>query len=91
MKLLEPSVPPKPDPESETYDEEYFRSSCGPDPYERNEVWLGFFSSIVEQVIRSLSPRKVLKCRVRPWYARGGVLGQGYPGQRYRCLDLRDR
>ena len=31
-----------------------------PDPYERNEVWLGFFSSIVEQVIRSLSPRKVL-------------------------------
>ena len=60
MKLVEPRISPKPEPESETFDEEYYHSSCGPNPYERNEAWLGFFSSIVEQVIRSLSPRKVL-------------------------------
>ena len=60
MKLVEPGISPQSDPESETFDEEYFRSSCGPNPYERNDAWLSFFSSIVEQVVRSLSPRKVL-------------------------------
>ena len=61
MKLVEPGIPPQPDPDSETYDEQYYRCYGGPkEPYERNEAWLSVFSSIVEKLIRSLSPRKVL-------------------------------
>ena len=64
MKLVEPRISPKPEPESETFDEEYYHSSCGPNPYERNEAWLGF-SSIVG--------RSSAACR------RGRSLMQGAP------------
>ena len=45
---------------SSLYDETYYRSGCGPIPYERTDYWLGFFAGIADQIARSLNPHKVL-------------------------------
>ena len=37
----------------------YYAGSCGPIPYERNGHWLHFFSSMAEEIARSLRPRTV--------------------------------
>jgi glycosyltransferase involved in cell wall biosynthesis/SAM-dependent methyltransferase len=42
------------------YDEGYYKSCCGPIPYERSERWLSFFSRIAEELIRSLRPSRIL-------------------------------
>ncbi len=42
------------------YDENYYRSGCGPVSYERNEFWLGFFARIADEIARSLKPFRVL-------------------------------
>ena len=42
------------------FDADYYRSGCGPFPYERNERWLNFFGAIAGEVIRSLHPQSVL-------------------------------
>jgi SAM-dependent methyltransferase len=46
--------------DAQTFDEAYFRTGFGPIPYERNSIFLGFFASIVDQLVRGLSPRSVL-------------------------------
>jgi cyclopropane fatty-acyl-phospholipid synthase-like methyltransferase len=45
---------------SSLYGAEYYRSHCGPVPYERNDVWLSFFHSVADHIFRSLKPRKVM-------------------------------
>src|SRR5262245_41973084 len=42
------------------YNEGYYKSCCGPIPYERSEFWLSFFSRIAEELIRSLQPLRIL-------------------------------
>ena len=44
----------------QAYGPEYYNAGLGPIPYERSEVWLNFFSSIADQVVRSLHPHRVL-------------------------------
>jgi GT2 family glycosyltransferase len=58
---VEPAGGPKADPiaSGRLYDEAYYRSGCGPVPYERNDHWLRFFAGIAEEIARSLKPRKV--------------------------------
>ncbi len=41
------------------YGPQYYRSGCGPIPYERNEHWTRFFGGIADEIIRSLNPRRV--------------------------------
>src|SRR5579863_9722468 len=41
------------------YDAEYYKSGCGPIPYERNSHWLNFFGGIADEVVRSLRPSRV--------------------------------
>ena len=52
-----------PEPESvpvgSLYDEAYYRSGCGPIPYERSEYWLRFFATVAEEMARSVKPRSV--------------------------------
>ncbi len=57
----EPAEGPKADSiaSGSLYDEAYYRSGCGPVPYERNDHWLRFFAGIAEEIARSLKPRKV--------------------------------
>ena len=56
----------KPDGQSaeelgQLYDEEYYRTGCGPVPYTRAEPqWLPFFGSVAEQLIRAFHPKRVL-------------------------------
>ena len=45
---------------SQVFDETYYLKGCGPDPYARSAQWLNFYQGLVEQLIRSLSPRSVL-------------------------------
>ena len=42
------------------FDEEYYKTGLGPDPYERSAPWLNFYAGIVDEIIRSLGPRHVL-------------------------------
>lgn len=43
------------------YDEEYYRTGCGPVPYTRAEPqWSPFFGSIADQLIRAFHPKRVL-------------------------------
>src|SRR3984957_4009018 len=41
------------------YDAEYYRTGCGPKPYEHNEYWLGFFGSVADALIQYLKPAPV--------------------------------
>lgn len=43
-----------------TYDAEYYRTSCGPLPYERSPHWLNFFGNVADQIVRLLQPKRVL-------------------------------
>ncbi len=40
-----------------SYDAEYYRTGCGPKPYEHNEYWLRFFGSAADALIRYLKPQ----------------------------------
>jgi SAM-dependent methyltransferase len=42
------------------FDEEYYKTGFGPNPYERSAPWLNFYAGIVDEIIRSLGPRRVL-------------------------------
>jgi SAM-dependent methyltransferase len=43
------------------YDEQYYKTGCGPVPYTRAEPqWSPFFGSIAEQLIRAFHPKRVL-------------------------------
>jgi GT2 family glycosyltransferase/predicted nuclease with TOPRIM domain len=46
--------------ESDLFDEEYYRTGCGPVAYERSDHWISFFGLIAEHLIRSLKPARVL-------------------------------
>jgi cellulose synthase/poly-beta-1,6-N-acetylglucosamine synthase-like glycosyltransferase/glycosyltransferase involved in cell wall biosynthesis len=39
------------------YDAEYYRTGCGPQPYEHNEYWLRFFGGIADALIQYLHPQ----------------------------------
>ena len=39
------------------YDAEYYRTGCGPKPYEHNEYWLRFFGSVADALIQYLKPQ----------------------------------
>ena len=41
------------------YDAEYYRTGCGPKPYEHNEYWLRFFGSVADALIQYLKPQTV--------------------------------
>ncbi|TWB51688.1 methyltransferase family protein [Rhizobium sp. ERR 922] len=45
---------------ADQFDEEYYKSGFGPDAYERTAPWLNFYARIVDEIIRSLQPRRVL-------------------------------
>ena len=42
-----------------TYGPDYYRSHCGPVPYERNDHWLGFFGTVADMLVRAFAPRRV--------------------------------
>lgn len=42
------------------YDEHYFRTACGPHPYERAEPWLTFFGTVADRILRDFQPASVL-------------------------------
>ena len=43
------------------YDEEYYRTACGPVPYTRSEPhWAVFFGRIADELIQALHPQRVL-------------------------------
>jgi hypothetical protein len=46
---------------SERFDENYYRTSCGP-PYERSPHWLEFFGALADQIVQTVAPRTVLDC-----------------------------
>jgi hypothetical protein len=41
------------------YDADYYASCCG-EPYERNDVWLSFFSRIADHIVSELQPHSAL-------------------------------
>jgi 2-polyprenyl-3-methyl-5-hydroxy-6-metoxy-1,4-benzoquinol methylase len=45
---------------ADQFDQEYYKTGLGPDPYERSAPWLNFYAGIVDEIIRSLGPRRVL-------------------------------
>ncbi|NTG47595.1 class I SAM-dependent methyltransferase [Agrobacterium rhizogenes] len=45
---------------TDQFDEEYYKSGFGPNAYERTAPWLNFYAHIVDEIIRSLQPRRVL-------------------------------
>lgn len=40
------------------YNEEYYRSHCGPVPYRRDDYWLNFFGNVADTIVRSFAPRR---------------------------------
>lgn len=50
----DPAIDPATD-----YGAEYYKSGCGPIPYERNSHWLNFFGGIAAELVRSLRPKRV--------------------------------
>lgn len=46
--------------EGDAYGELYYRTQCGPIPYERSEPWLSSFAAKAAEIIRSLAPATVL-------------------------------
>jgi hypothetical protein len=50
--LAQPAVS---DPAS-LYDEAYYRSHCGPHPYERNASWTRFFGDAADAIVRAAEP-----------------------------------
>jgi cellulose synthase/poly-beta-1,6-N-acetylglucosamine synthase-like glycosyltransferase/glycosyltransferase involved in cell wall biosynthesis len=40
-----------------SYDAEYYRTGCGPKPYEHNEYWLRFFGAVADALIEYLKPQ----------------------------------
>jgi len=46
-------------PNASDYNEFYYRNCCG-QPYERNELWLGFFGSVADRIVSDIQPRRVL-------------------------------
>ena len=57
------------------YDSEYYRTGCGPKPYEHNEYWKQFFGSIADALIEYLKPRTALTPGARWvfWWSRCGT------------------
>jgi SAM-dependent methyltransferase len=47
------------DSAGEPYGPEYYRTHCGPMPYERNAHWLWFFGRMADELIRGFAPRRV--------------------------------
>lgn len=41
------------------YNEFYYRNCCG-QPYERNELWLGFFGNVADRIVADIQPKRVL-------------------------------
>jgi SAM-dependent methyltransferase len=46
-------------PGASDYDEFYYRNCCG-QPYERNELWLGFFGKVADRIVSDMQPKRVL-------------------------------
>jgi SAM-dependent methyltransferase len=46
-------------PGASDYDEFYYRNCCG-QPYERNDVWLGFFGRVADRIVADIQPKRVL-------------------------------
>src|ERR1035438_1218432 len=45
---------------ADAYDAEYYRTGCGPKPYEHNDYWVNFFGSVADALILYLRPQTVL-------------------------------
>lgn len=41
------------------YDAEYYRTGCGPKPYEHTEYWLRFFGDVADALVEYLKPQTV--------------------------------
>lgn len=48
-----------PVPAASDFDEFYYRNCCG-QPYERNEIWLGFFGTVADRIVSDIQPKRVL-------------------------------
>lgn len=46
-------------PGASDYNEFYYRNCCG-QPYERNELWLGFFGNVADRIVADIRPKRVL-------------------------------
>jgi len=55
VRQIEPDAQPPP-----VFGADYYSKGLGAVPYERNPHWLNFFALIAGELVRSLSPRKVL-------------------------------
>jgi 2-polyprenyl-3-methyl-5-hydroxy-6-metoxy-1,4-benzoquinol methylase len=83
-----------PSDHSDLFDSAYYRSGCGPIPYERNDHWLNFFGSIAEHLIRSLGCRTVFDAGcamgflVEAFWDRG-VEARGIDVSRYAIAQVR--
>ncbi|WP_438382159.1 methyltransferase domain-containing protein [Asaia sp. BMEF1] len=44
--------------EQNIYNEEYYRSHCGPIPYKRDSYWINCFGNIADNIVRAFAPRK---------------------------------
>jgi O-antigen biosynthesis protein len=61
----------------DVYDEAYYRSGCGPVPYERTDFWLRFFAGIAEEIARSLKPRTVFDAGCAKGFLVEALWGRG--------------
>jgi len=52
-------TPRPPDPGA-CYDADYYAHGCGPRPYARDPVWLGFFGDVADRIKADIAPRTVL-------------------------------
>ncbi|HKQ06599.1 MAG TPA: methyltransferase domain-containing protein, partial [Blastocatellia bacterium] len=45
---------------SKSYDAYYYAHGCGDRPYDRDEVWLGFFGSVANRIVNAFRPTTLL-------------------------------
>lgn len=55
-----PSPPVEPAPPADRYDAYYYAHGCGNHPYQRDDVWLGFFGGVADLIVAQIAPRTVL-------------------------------
>lgn len=53
-----PSAAASPPPTA--YDAAYYAGGCGPHPYRRDEIWMGFFADVADRIVADIGPRTVM-------------------------------
>ncbi len=78
----------------DVYDDFYFAYCCG-FPYERNPMWLSFFHSVAENIVRALAPHTVLDAGCGMGFLVEGLRDEGVEGfgidiSRFAIHQVRD-